>query len=144
MNPDTIFQFSNTLALFSWMLLILTSPFWYRITSLLPGITVVLLASAYTLIILTNFHWGDWSKFSTLAGLKTLFDQDLLLAAGWIHYLAFDLLIGCHIVNNARVHGISHWLVVPCLLCTFMLGPLGWLLYRALRVMRTKQYFQES
>ena len=56
-----------------------------------------------------------------------------LLLAGWLHYLAFDLLIGTWEVRDARERGIPHVVVVPCLVLTFMLGPAGWLLYLALR-----------
>ena len=36
-------------------------------------------------------------------------------------------------VRDARSRGIHHWLVVPCLILTFLFGPAGWLLYMAMR-----------
>ena len=59
-----------------------------------------------------------------------------MLLAGWIHYLAFDLLIGSWEVRDARELGIPHLFVVPCLFLTFMFGPAGWLLYRGVRASR--------
>ena len=48
-----------------------------------------------------------------------------LLLAGWVQYLAFDLFIGAWQVRDARTQGISHLLVIPCLLLTFLFGPAG-------------------
>jgi hypothetical protein len=53
--------------------------------------------------------------------------------AGWIHYLAFDLLVGIWEVRDSHERGVPHWLVIPCLFFTFMLGPIGFLLYCAVR-----------
>jgi len=53
--------------------------------------------------------------------------------AGWVHYLAFDLFIGCWIVLDAQERHIKHLLLVPCLGLTFMFGPVGLLLYFILR-----------
>src|SRR5215831_3015326 len=74
--------------------------------------------------------------FSTLAGVGTLFSNPWLLLAGWMHYLAFDLLVGSWELEDAAERGIPHWIVVPCLLLTFMFGPAGWLLYRIVRSIR--------
>jgi hypothetical protein len=41
--------------------------------------------------------------------------------AGWLHYLAFDLLIGTWEARDAREHGIRP-LLIPCLFVTFMFG----------------------
>ena len=47
--------------------------------------------------------------------MKALFTQDRAVLAGWVHYLAFDLFIGCWMVMDAAERGIKHLLVVPCL-----------------------------
>ena len=59
--------------------------------------------------------------------------MDGLLLAGWVHYLAFDLFVGSWEVEDARARGVSHWLVLPCLLCTFLAGPAGLGLYLLVR-----------
>jgi hypothetical protein len=67
--------------------------------------------------------------------LETIFSICSMLAmAGWLHYLAFDLFIGAWEVRDAQRHGIPHLLVIPCLLLTFLLGPIGLLCYMAARV----------
>ncbi len=57
-----------------------------------------------------------------------------MLLAGWLHYLAFDLFVGAWEVRDASTHGVPHVLVVPCLLLTFLLGPIGLLAYHAVRL----------
>ncbi len=63
----------------------------------------------------------------------TLFEEPEAVMAGWIHYLVFDLFIGAWEVRDARRLKIPHLAVVPCLVLTFMLGPVGLLLYLILR-----------
>jgi len=55
------------------------------------------------------------------------------LIAGWVHYLAFDLLVGSWIVKDAQEKQIHHGWIVPILVMTFMFGPLGWASYVVLR-----------
>jgi ABA DEFICIENT 4-like len=77
--------------------------------------------------------------FSTLAGVSKLFEDPWVLLAGWLHYLAFDLLIGTWEARDSIERGVSRWLLVPCLFFTFMFGPMGWLAYMAARTrVRTK------
>jgi hypothetical protein len=62
------------------------------------------------------------------------FENHWLLLAGWVHYLAFDLFIGAWQVRDSKALGISHLLVLPCLVLTFLFGPVGLLLYFLIRV----------
>ena len=68
-----------------------------------------------------------------LGAVRALFADDRALLAGWTHYLAFDLFVGSWEVRDAQRVGVHHLLVAPCLLLTFLLGPVGLLLYFALR-----------
>ena len=144
MTPETIFQLCNTLALISWIVLIVLSPFWLRVDKFLIGVIITLLAMVYAWIIFSGFSAGDVKKFGSLDGVMSLFQNKLLLTAGWVHYLAFDLLTGIWIKRNAIVHNINHWLIIPALLFTFMLGPAGLLLYLVTRWIKTKQYFADN
>ena len=144
MTPETIFQLCSTLALISWIVLIVLSPFWLRVDKFLIGVTITLLAMVYAWIIFSGFSAGDVKKFGSLDGIMSLFQNKLLLTAGWVHYLAFDLLTGIWIKRNAIVHNINHWLIIPALVFTFMLGPAGLLLYLLTRWIKTKQYFADN
>ena len=66
--------------------------------------------------------------------MVSLFKSPRVVLAGWIHYLAFDLMVGLYIVIDASRLGIAHWWLIPALLLTLMFGPAGLLLYLAMRV----------
>jgi hypothetical protein len=132
MNLETLFTIASTIALPGWLLLILT-PWWRWATQLIaPFVIPLILALMYAYLMVTSLAKAH-GDFNSLAGVRGLFEVDALLLAGWIHYLAFDLFIGSWEVRDSRRRGIPHLLVVPCLICTFMLGPIGLALYFAIR-----------
>lgn len=144
MTPDSIFQLCNSIAFFSWLILIFVTPFWLETDKLLIGTVILLFGIIYSWLLFTGFSFADFEQFSTLDGLMGLFTSKTAVTAGWVHYLAFDLMAGIWIVNNARKHHINHWLLTPCLFFTFMAGPFGLLLYLVLRLMKTRQYFADN
>lgn len=140
MSPEEMFKISGPLAMFGWMAL-LASPLLPRFAQwvaalLVPGI----LSLAYTALILVN-----WSEapggFDSLENVMLLFDVPAVALAGWLHYLAFDLLVGAWIARTARAEGIAHVLVIPCLALTFMFGPIGFALFMAIRYSRMLNLF---
>ena len=62
-----------------------------------------------------------------------LFKSPRVVLAGWIHFLAFDLMVGLYIVTDAAQRGIGHLWLLPALFLTLMFGPAGLLLYMAMR-----------
>lgn len=135
MTPEAVFSAANMLALASWVLLAVRPR--AALVHILTGTVVpVLLAATYALLA-ALFIWRGPGDFNSLAGVSALFANPWVLLAGWIHYLAFDLLTGVWEVRDAARRGVPHWMVVPCLALTFMLGPAGWLLYRAVRLVRS-------
>lgn len=77
---------------------------------------------------------GLLGQFDTLEHIGAAFQRPGLLLAGWIHYLAFDFLVGRVVLADAQRRGIPHLLVAPCLVLTFLLGPTGYLAYAAVRL----------
>lgn len=76
---------------------------------------------------------GAAGGFGSLADVAVLFGNPWALLAGWVHYLCFDLAVGTWEARDARHRGVPHAVLVPCLLATFLLGPLGLLLYCGVR-----------
>jgi hypothetical protein len=68
----------------------------------------------------------------------TLFTSPSVVLVGWVHYLVFDLFVGAWEVRDAHRRSISHLFVVPCLVMTLMLGPIGLLAYLLLRFAKTR------
>lgn len=143
MPPDQIFQICSSIAMAGWLILIVL-PGWHAADKFILGIIIMLFALTYSWLLFTSFSFSDMGKFGSLQGVLELFRDPTVVTAGWIHYLAFDLLAGLFIRSNGRKHGISHWLVIPCLLLTFMLGPVGVLLYLLIRWMITRYYFADN
>jgi hypothetical protein len=129
-TADQLFSVVNPVAMCGWLLLVLfpRRPWTYAGTTVIA----MLFAAAYAAIVAAVF--GDAAGgFSSLTGVALLFGNRWMLLAGWIHYLAFDLLVGAWELRDSQQRSIPHLLVVPCLFLTFMFGPVGWLLYMALR-----------
>ncbi|SET55336.1 ABA4-like family protein [Hymenobacter actinosclerus] len=135
LSPDFLFAVANPVALLGWALLVL-APHW-RITRwvVLSGALPLLLAAAYALLIGGHYLGAHASEggFSSLSGVAALFRNPWALLAGWMHYLCFDMCLGIWESLDARRRGVPHGLLVPCLLLTFLLGPVGLLLYAAVR-----------
>ena len=141
MSPDSIFETCSTIAMVGWIVLLIISPFWSSFDKFLIGIIITLFAVIYAWLIFQVFSPGDFEKFGSLNGVMELFTDKTAVTAGWVHYLAFDLLTGIWIKKNALKYNIHHLILIPCLLLTFMLGPIGLLLYLLVRSIKTKQYF---
>ncbi|PRY22918.1 uncharacterized protein DUF4281 [Spirosoma oryzae] len=140
MSPETVFQFANTLVLPQWLLMVVAPRWsvtrWLMDTYLVP----VCLAVIYVIYL---FSGGpvDFGSFGSLAGLKLLFANggDSVMLAGWVHYLAFDLVAGSVVLRDAQTRQIPHWLIIVPLFFCFMLGPVGLLLYWLIRTIRTQK-----
>lgn len=134
MTPELVFSLSSATAMVAWLLLVLRprAAWVQRLTGL---IVPIVLAVVYAAIIAARF-WRADGGFGSLADVAMLFADPWMLLAGWIHYLAFDLLTGVWETRDAAARGIPHWLVLPCLLLTFMFGPVGWLAYQGVRLSR--------
>ena len=132
MSAELLFAVTNGIAMLAWVLLaVLPGRRW--VTDIVTGKAVpALFAVIYVAIVATTFA-GSEGSFSTLAGVAALFANPWLLLAGWLHYLAFDLLIGTWEARDARERRVPHLLLVPCLFLTLMFGPAGWLLYMGVR-----------
>lgn len=134
MTPEGVFSMASTTALVAWVLLaVRPRAAWVQLVT--ARVVPIAFAVVYAVIIALRFGRGD-GGFGSLAEVSALFQDPWTLLAGWIHYLAFDLLTGVWETRDAARRGVPHWMVVPCLFLTFMFGPAGWLLYMGVRNLR--------
>ncbi|TAD86297.1 MAG: DUF4281 domain-containing protein [Bacteroidetes bacterium] len=140
MNPNLLFNLANGVAFIGWLLLLIF-PFRPFTNKAVVGVVVTLLCGAYAALVFSSIKPADFEKFSTLEGVTSLFTMPNAVLVGWLHYLAFDLVVGVFIAQNAAKHGIKHAVIVPCLIFTFMLGPVGLLLYLVIRWAVLRHYF---
>jgi hypothetical protein len=142
-GPDRVFALGNGLALLGWVALALSPaarPWAARVRRVTGGVIPLALAAAYVVMVVV--HWGP-GGFGSLAEVRQLFDRPGLLAAGWLHYLAFDLFVGTWIARRGGALGLPHALVLPCLLLTFVFGPAGLLAFALLCRVRGQPFLLE-
>ena len=138
MKAEQIFSIANLIAMAGWIILAV-APRWIVTRKIILSGAIPLLLSAGYLVLIVLFFGSAEGSFSSLSGVMKLFTNEWATLAGWIHYLAFDLFVGTWEVKDSQEKNISHWFVIPCLFLTFMLGPIGFLLYSILRVFLAKE-----
>jgi hypothetical protein len=132
MTAEQVFSIANPAAVVCWILLALL-PDRRWVTDVLTGKAApALFGAAYISIVMSVFPRAEGS-FSTLAGVSELFSNPWLLLAGWLHYLAFDLLVGTWEARDSVEHQVPRWVLIPCLFLTLMFGPMGWIIYMIAR-----------
>ena len=142
MSLEQLFSVATFLAVGGWLLLLIIPR--QPVAQLLSGIVLPLILSGAYLFLIAQHFQGAEGGFSSLAEVRTLFSRDELLLAGWIHYLAFDLFIGAWETRDAQRNGLPHLVLIPCLIMTFMLGPIGLLFYFAIRTAKLKSVKLET
>ena len=128
--PQLFFELGNLLIMPFWLSMmvapgskwtarLLAGPWMVAVLAALYGV-LVLPHAAELLPLLAN------PKLDAIAGLL---GTPLGAAAGWLHFLCFDLFVGRWIWMDARERNFSLWLLRPILGLTLMFGPLGLLSY---------------
>lgn len=141
---DSIFGSANLLAMVMWAALILL-PRWPALLSAELYLGVGLLSLAYAVFVIGILTGsidpggpGGGADFSTIDGVRAIFATDGGVTIGWIHYLAFDLFVGLWIARDADAKEFSRLVQAPILLITFIAGPVGLVLWLAIREKRAR------
>ncbi|RZS93373.1 ABA4-like family protein [Aquimarina brevivitae] len=139
MTPSDIFSLTNTVALLMWLLMIIV-PNW-RVTRFLIDYKVIpiLLSLVYAVFIFQAFQTGGNMDFGSLEAVMALFTEENAVLAGWVHYLAFDLIVGMWILDQNKTLKAHQLIIAPCLLATFMFGPLGFLLFMIIKGVKKRR-----
>ncbi|WP_204490575.1 ABA4-like family protein [Archangium primigenium] len=133
MTDELLLRLLNPLVLFGWGALLLAPRArvtrWWLESDVLPLVIGVLY------LVKVGPHLpGLLGQYDTLAHITEALSLPGMMLAGWMHYLAFDFLVGRVILADSQRRGLPHLLVVPCLVLTFMLGPSGYLAYALVRL----------
>jgi Domain of unknown function (DUF4281) len=136
MSLDLLFSASGALAMAGWLSVAFV-PRRYPVPRWIATFIALAIATLYAALIGAFWSQGE-GGFGSLNDVARLFEHRGLLLAGWIHYLAFDLLIGLWEREEAARIGLPWWALLPCLALTFLFGPLGWLLFMGMRLFRLR------
>ena len=137
MAVETVFRIANFLAVIGWIVLVPAALFgWNRGLDRVCGTVVpLILAGAYVLV--TAAFWsGIHVDIDSVAGISALFRQPAAALAGWLHYLAFDMLIGVMLARRMMEDRVPRFVMLAVLLLTFFVGPAGFLLFHAVSLAR--------
>jgi hypothetical protein len=142
---DTVFGAANLLAMLGWIVLVLLPRKPALLAAVLYlGVGLLCLIYAVSLIgILTGTidpagPADAGANFFTIEGVRTIFASNGGVTIGWVHYLAFDLFVGVWIARDADAKGFSRLAQAPILLATYLAGPVGLLVWLAMRERRAR------
>jgi len=138
MALETLFTVANYSVLPFWLLLIVAprSSWTQRLVN--GPVFVLLLTPIYAYLLFGYGPAPEGMEFRSLYGVMIGFSAPHIVVAGWIHVLIFDLFVGAWETRDAERRGIPHLWVIPCLITTLMIGPVGLLLYVLVRFFRTR------
>lgn len=136
MTPDTLFQLANLSVLPAWLLMFVAPGSHFTRYLVYSYLYPIALGIVYIVLLVLTVQTGS-GDFGSLAGVKALFSSEWAVVLGWVHYLVFDMFVASWALQDSRMFGISHWLMVPCLFFMLMLGPVGLLMYLILRGVKT-------
>ena len=147
LDPSAAFSLGGMVAMAGWAGLVLAL-FIERVrpaafaaaSAMIPA----LLALAYILLLAQGWGSAEGGGFGSIPEVRALFANDSALAAGWLHYLAFDLFVGAWIALEGLRAGVPRLLLLPCFALTFLFGPAGLLLFLSLRLASSRRADPEN
>jgi hypothetical protein len=132
MTSDALFLIISFVPFPGWLSLIL-APRWKWTKRLVASCVLTNILSGIYLYLIIMYFRGSLAGMYSLANIQAQMQNPHIANAAWAHFLGFDLFVGGWEAREARRVGISHALVVPCLVMTYSFGPIGLLLFFALR-----------
>ena len=111
------------------------------ITSIFP-IFILSLAYAYLLYVVYLDAYDFLKNFKLYLGLdevSDLFKNRSFLILFWVHFLAMNLFCGGWIVNDSTMFNMNKFLVSLPLIITYLIGPIGVMLYWIIRLFYAKR-----
>lgn len=136
-GPDRAFSICGGVAALSWLGLAASlfvpdkfrAPIWAGTALIVP----TLVGLSYAVLLAQGLRARTGGGFGSIGAVRRLFADDAALAAGWLHYIAFDLFVGTWVAHAGFDADMSPPLILPCLLLTFLIGPVGLVAFLALR-----------
>ena len=141
---ETLYMWINLGVLPFWFILIVFPQSHLSrifVTSIFPffilsGVYVFILYKSY--LIGYDFD-GNFSLYLGLSELSRLFEDHLYIMIFWTHFIAINLFIGGWIVKDSQKFSINKVLMAVPLIVTYLIGPIGLILYWIIRIFYAKR-----
>ena len=106
------------------------------VTSIFP---FLILSSAYIFILyksyLSSYDFvSNFNLYTSKDSLKNLFSNDFFIMMFWIHFISINLFTGGWIVKDSQKLAINKPLIILPLVITYLIGPIGLLIYWLIRL----------
>ena len=112
----------------------------YLATSIFP---IFLLSTAYIFVIYKSYlnsydFLGNFNLYLGMDFVANLFDSKLYLLLFWIHFVSINLSVGGWILKDSQKLLMNRFFVTLPLIVTYLIGPIGLLLYWIIRIFYSK------
>ncbi len=109
-------------------------------TSIVP---VLLLAGTYIFVLYKSYlnsydFLTNFELYLNISNLSNLFSNNLFLMLFWIHFVSINLFVGGWMVKDSQKFNINKLLMILPLIVTYLIGPLGLLIYWLIRIFYAK------
>ena len=143
LTVDILYYWVNLGVLPFWLILIFfpkSNLCRYFVTSIFP---FFLLSGAYVFLLYKSYlsSYDFDANFSLYIGIdntKDLFSNKNFLMLFWIHFISINLFTGGWIVKDSQKFMINKLLLSVPLIITYLIGPLGLLIYWLIRIFYAK------
>ena len=112
----------------------------FFVTSILP---ILLLSGTYIFALYKSYlnsydFISNFELYLSISNLSNLFSNNLFLILFWIHFVSINLFVGGWMVRDSQKLLINKILVAFPLIITYLIGPLGILIYWLIRIFYAK------
>ncbi len=112
----------------------------FFVTSILP---ILLLSGAYIFALYKSYlntydFISNFELYLSISNLSNLFSNNLFLTLFWIHFVSINLFVGGWMVRDSQKLLINKILMAFPLIITYLIGPLGILIYWLIRIFHAK------
>ena len=110
------------------------------VTSIFP---FLILSGAYIFILYKSYlssydYSSNFDLYLNKDNLKNLLSNDYFLIMFWVHFISINLFTGGWIVKDSQKFTIHKFLIIVPLVITYLIGPIGLLIYWLIRIFYAK------
>ena len=112
----------------------------YFVTSIFP---FFILGGTYIFILYKSYlnsydFFGNFTLYLGIDEISNLFTDKIFLMLFWSHFISINLFTGGWIVKDSQKYTINKILLIIPLITTYLIGPLGLLIYWVIKIFHSK------